>query len=731
MRLNRLTFLVFLCLLGPCLVPSLCAQEYKRIDLEHLDGKLLDLISLENKQQYLVTSEGSYDVSNLMPEKVIDLKEVSILKANQKYTVNSLSHYYPITHGGYMSFEHNGTVKKLQTGDLSSGLIFRTRNGAKWMINNFLYQYKNRKWHFAKDLGIFGKYNDVIVYRDKSYLANTSEGLLIFDDHMELTQLKEEQGLVSNNCSSICVRSESEFYVGHRGAMSRSVNGQIEQIDLTEKLGFIPIVEMELDRSYNLWGLTSNNVFKYKDGQITVKELELESGELLISLQICDNQDIWILSDRAIYVIPNTSIKPYLLARENKSREPADLYQIRNKLYYSDGYKVHAYNEADQNWQPARIKKVPQHIIADEYGHSNLMFSGYKGIRIHKQNARTMNSINVPENEDLNNICRIGSEKYFATRTSLFQVHGADYKLLSHKEDSYFKVIKNEAGLYVFAQNGIYKMKKDKIEPLLASYNHEYPEFYNQIGEANKLITIADNSLHLIDTDSESLTVIDLNPLKVLDMKGNGLLVWVLCSKSLLGLEKSKLLQGKLEIVKSISLYENLKDAKLSKFSNRELWVSTKDKILKVNIDQPISPYAPNFDVHKIVSANNRKVSLDKNNKLAVSPEDLPLEITYSGANYWTDNIRYAYHVNFEGKNISEWKSEGTYTLSNSEPGRYIINAKFKDDIYGQNIEAPTIIIDVDTGPVVEAGHSRFLLVPILVISLLILLLMKGISKII
>lgn len=707
------------------------AQEYKRIDLTHINGTILDFISIENKPQYLVTSAGTYDVSNLIPEQVVDFKEVSILRSHQKYTINSISHYYPINYGGYMSIEHNGTVKKMQTGDLSSGLIFRTRNGTKWMINNFLYQYKNKKWHFAKDLGIFSKYSDVVVYRDKTYLANTTEGLLIFDDHMELTQLKREQGLVSDNCSSICIRSELEFYIGHSGALSRSVDGQIEQIDLIEELGLSPIIEMELDRSYNLWGLTSNKVFKYKDEAATVMDLKLENGEKLLALQVCHNQDVWILSDRAIYVIPNTNIKPHILAKDNRLGEPVDIYQIRNKLYYSDGYKVYAYNDTENDWQPAKIKQVPKSIFTDEDGNSNLMLSRNNGIRLHKHHAGLMNRIRVPENEDLNYISRMGSQKYYSTKTSLFQVRGADYKLLSHKEDNYYKVLKNESGLFVFAQNGIYKMKKDKIEPLLASYNHKYPEFYNQLAEENKLITISDNSLHLIDTNNESLDVIDFNPLKVLDMKSNGLLLWVLCSKSLLGVDKSKLLQGKLEIVKSISLYENLTDAKLSKFSNNELWVSTKNKILKVNIDQPTSLYSPNFDVHKIVNANNRKVSLDNNNKLTVAPQDLPLAITYSGANYWTDNIRYAYHVNFEGRNISEWKSESTYSLANTEPGRYIINAKFKDDIHGLNIEAPTIIIDVDYGPVVEAGHSRFLLLPILLISLLILLLMKGISKII
>ena len=139
MRLYRLTIWICLCLCAPYLVQTSSAQEYKRIDLTHINGTILDFISIENKPQYLVTSAGTYDVSNLIPEQVVDFKEVSILRSHQKYTINSISHYYPINYGGYMSIEHNGTVKKMQTGDLSSGLIFRTRNGTKWMINNFLY----------------------------------------------------------------------------------------------------------------------------------------------------------------------------------------------------------------------------------------------------------------------------------------------------------------------------------------------------------------------------------------------------------------------------------------------------------------------------------------------------------------------------------------------------------------------------------------------------------------
>jgi len=718
----------WLCMLLAVL--NLPAQDYKRVDIDVL-GEPLDLITLDDRQSHLVTTNGLYNVSNLEPTPVASFHENKILRSNQKYSSSDFSHYYPILHGGYLCLEKKTSVLKIETGDLESGIIFQTRNGSKWLINNFLYKYKNKKWLFSKDLEIFSKFKDVQVYRDKTYLANDGAGVLIFDDNMEMTQITEKQGLMSNECNTLFVKSGYEYYVGHRGGLSFSSDNKIKQIDLSSQIGNLPILELEMDRAENLWGLTSNKVFKYHDGECTVLDIQLKTGEVFIALDVSHNQDIWILSDRALYVFPNTNIAPIVLDQETHSGNPIDLYKIRDRVYYSDEKQVYSYNGKENTWENATKKKAPTEVIIDENGHTNLIFSNNKGFRLNKVDARKMNVINIPENEIINTISRIGYQKYYSTQNSIFQVSRQNYKLLSHKEDSYYKVIKNDSGIYAFAENGIYKFKEDQLEPLLASYsNHKYPEFYNQIGIGNKLLTMSNHSLHLIDTESESLEVLDLNPLKVLDLKGNGILVWVLCSKSILALNKTKLFDGKIEIVKTIPIYDNFEKAKLSKFSKDALWISTHDKILRINIDQPTYKYAPNFKVHSIVNASGKQLFLDKKNRLSVKEADMPIDITYTGANFWTDNIRYAYHINVNGKNISEWKSDNTYSLSSNQTGRHTINAKFKDDIYGLNIDAPTIMIDIETSPVVEAGHSKFLILPILLISLIIMVLIKGISKI-
>jgi len=708
-----------------CSFYSVTAQVYKRVKIE-TGEKPIDLVSLDNNQCHLVTDKAIYTTYNLVLEPFAHFKDQTLLKAFQNYCGHDVKPCYPLERGGYACFEKNKLVHTLQIGDLDSGPLFTTRNGIQWLINNSLFRNRGEKWFNFKELNIYTKFRDVKVYSDKVFLANYGGGLIVLDELMEKTVYSKKNGLASNYCTSIAMINQLEFFVGHRGAISHFIGDKIKVISVAEELGELPVLELEVDRRDKLWGITSNKVFSYEDDEITVLPVELNPGEKFIALQICDNQDIWVVSDEALYVFPKTSFTSKSITNSGHSDRAVQLYKVRGKHYYTDTENVYAYNSLSGGWEVDAKKDAPQTVLTTGKDQIGLIFNNNKGIWLHNKSAQKLGSIRIPDDERINSIEIINGEKYYATETNLYKVKAGIFKLLSHKEDNFYKLVKNYRGVFAFGANGIYKVYEDRIEPLLASYhNHEFPFCKNQFVVEDKLVTITDKAVHVLDSKTESIDVVNLSPLEVLDIKEDGPLVWLLTTKSAIAINKTKLLDGTMDVVRLMPIYKELKDGQLFILDKDELWVAGVDELIKIDKREQSNVPRPFLDLHKIVNAQGKNLGDGKNNHISISQSDLPVALHYHTSNYWTDEINYAYHVNHDGENLSEWKSSNSYSLTSREPGRYVINAKFKDDIYGLNIEAPTIIVDVSELDMKKANLSKLYIFPFLAFCMVLLILFK------
>lgn len=707
---------------------SVSAQVYKRIPVD-LSGKLHDVISIDDRI-HIVASDGIYDFNNLTAEKLAILDEKTIMPPLQNYSDTDEAFYYPMDFGGYTSYDKHKALMSMESGNVEDGIILKRKDGTKWLINSSLYRLDLEEWSLVKSFDQYPSFSDGKVLRNKIFLSSYGKGIYILNDRLEVERFTEEEGLSNDYCTSLCLKNESEIYVGHRGGLSIVKGAEIEKVNLQSQIGKAMVTELEMDKEGKLWGLTGHVLFYYFNDEINKIKIELKPGEKLESFHISDDQNLWVLSDRAMYLLPNNVTPSWKIVNKNREGKLVDFYNIRGKDYYSDGKSVYSLDAKKNSWQKELRKKAPEHVLTYAGGHPILVFANNKGMCLHSKSAKKLKGFTIPDEEEISCISKIGRKTYYSTENNLYEKIGQEFKLISPKEDHYYSLVEASSSVFAFGESGIYKMTKDEMVPLLSSYNnHSYPPSRNQFLLEDKLATFTRNSIHLIDSEDESLDVIQMAPLNILDIKEQDVVVWVLCSKSLIAISKSELLKGKLEIIKTLPLYQEIENGKLYQKNENELWAVSKNDVFRVDVHNSVSIYKPKFDLHKIINVNGKQIHINKKNITVVKQDDLPLEIEYKATNYWTDKIKYAFHINHDGKNISEWKSHATCKLENREAGRYTINAKYKDDIYGLSIEAEPLIVELPKTVVIEAGASRLFIIPIMIISLVVLLLIGLLGK--
>jgi len=705
-----------------CICVSICtvsAQAYKKVDIK-LKDELIDLVSLEDDHVHLITSKGIYDFNILDPSPLALLKDKTIRQTSQNYSHKDKVCFFPLKFGGYVAYNKNHKVLKIESGNLEDGILLQTRNGHKWLANNSLYKNIDGKWKHKHNITSFSGLTDGKSYKDNIWLCSRSEGVYKFDYSLKMEHYDQAQGLLSNNCTALHVIDSDNAVIGHKGGLSTISPEGIEHIDLNNEIGTEPILELEMDNAGMLWILSSRSLISLENGHKKSVDLDLNDGEELVAIHLGSDQNIWLLSNQSLYVIPNTELKIYTIPSDKQSESILDFYQIRDKNYLSDGRKVYSLAKGENNWNIEPKKEAPVTVINDKKGNPSLIFKNNKGIKLSTKNAKIIKKLSIPETEEIINIDLIKDRKYYSTKSNLYEVYANELKLLSHKEDQFYKVLETENGIFAFAQNGIYKVQDDKIVPLLATYkNATYPFSRNQFQIDNKLFVAKNNSIQIIETLNESIQDVPLRPLEILDVHENGTLVWLFCSKSIVALDKGKLTNGKAEIVKVIPIYQQLDKGQMYKLSDDEIWAMGKDKVFRIKVNDPITAYTPKMFVYKVTNSEGEELS-NTDNIINVQNSDFPLSVSYNGTNFWTDKINYAYHLNYDGKNISEWRSENTYEMNYIGPGKYTLNAKFKDDIYGVNVSASKVVINVNSEGR-SGSHRKKKWLPIIVISSLIL----------
>ena len=707
-------------------------QSYKSVDVD-LSDELIDLVSLNNNHIHLVTSRGIYDFNDLIPNLIKKVDEDNPIRSPlQTYNRQNNNHsYYPLKMGNFIYSDRNQNLKIEESGDLEQGLILVTRSGIKWLVNTSMYQHLHGKWQFAKSVGPkASRILDGQTYQDELWLIYKNGGVVQVDENKEVRNYSKLDGLYDESPSTISIAGDGSVYVGHNGGLSIISQNNVEAVDLKLDNNRAEIIEIEHDNNGKAWCLTRRGMYTYQDKKVSKVNIDLDREEALVSIHIAKDQNVWVLTSNRVLILPNNNLEYYSVKNNSRNNDILSFYQIRGNQYYTDNRDVYKLDKKNGKWQVDKKKKVPRNVVLDHNENPILLFKNNKGTCIHRNHAGVKYHVTVPEGEKLQNLINIEGKKYYATASNLYRSQYRDFKLVSHKEDSYYNVLYSVNGEYVFAQNGIYRLDDDVMTPLLASYNNSiFPYSTNQFLLIDKLVTFKDNSIQLLNTRDESIQELGMHPIRILDIKQTETSVWILSEKSLIAIDKSQLYQGKIRTLKVIPIYQEFEEGQLHKFSKNELWAVGTDAILKIDVDNPVTIYKPSMMLMKAVDKNGKLLAQELKNEFSVKVAQLPVTLTYVASNHWTDNITYTFHTNNEGRNLSEWKSDNTYVLDEKKSGQYVISAKFKDDIYGMNIYAEPVTIHVAEQIVISGKKGNKHRIPFILISLLSLCILYVIFK--
>ena len=689
-------------------------------------GEYIDLISLEGDSKYLhlVTSEGIYACINSHCRRVSSVEDADIMFPDQSFRTSSDQLYFPLSNGEILNFSKKGG-RQFKIGE--EGRIVKSENDDLWLVNDSI-QYKKAKgfkWSRLDEPQIqYEQTTDVVIYNSDVIISTAARGVYTItpsDLGYNITHYTTEKGLLSNHCTAVNSHTNNRFIVGHKAGLSIVDARTVSTISLATYTDQ-DLLEIESDKYGNIWCITATQLFLINDKrEINAIDLSLKEYEEVRAIDIGEGSSVNVLTSHRIIVVPKTEIEIFHIRNAREAEGKAvQLYQIRNNFYYSDTRKVYALE--NNKWVYHKKKKAPKQVIHDELSNPYLIFANNRGKRFSKTNARPLSRIAIPEGESLHNICHIGNSTYYCTDNSLYEKVGSQFKLISHKEDAFYKVVSTRFGIFAFAEHSIYRIIDDAARPLLASYrNTTFPDSDNQFQLEDKLVTFNAESIRLIDTQNESILNLSMRPLHILDITENGSLVWILCKKSLIAISKSELAQGKIDIKKVIPLYHPpLIDGHLYKISEDEIWIQSADRLYRIDVNDPVIQYKPHLFLNNAntIKGSNLKPEGDS---YEIHADDLPIEFEFKSTNRWTDNINYAYYLNHEGKNTSEWTKSNIYEFNPTSNGKYTLTAKLKDDIYGVNIFNEDIHINVEG--LVEARPPKKPLywIPISILAVLLL----------
>lgn len=664
-----------------------------------VDGELLDLVSYEERVQ-LVSSQGLYDLNLTETQLVQSLGDREILKPLQATNPHQKRMYYPLSDSSLVVLKRSRLITQLES---QQGIFLKTSGGNTWLVTDSIYLDKgeNRYDGFEafESFNPPGQYYTDGAAIDNQILLSTAElGVIKITrpkgtDDYKIHHYNESNGLYSNHATTLQIFNKDEFGVGHPDGVSFVSYGKVRYQDLSTH-ATSPVIQMAKDQTGRYWAATEDRLFLiFKKGYRPV-DLQLEMNEDIRRIVLRPDNSLFVMTNERIHIVPYIQEEELEVVNSNQ-KQPVCYYSIRNKNYYSDGQMVYCLRPEDETWEPHPKKQAPLRTIKDARGNTTLVFKNNKCLKLSGRSATRLSKFSIPDGEELVNICKIGTSKYYCTGSNLYEGNNAHFKLINDQNDRFYKVIESEEKKYAFGATGIYLIDGEEVSPLLASYkNSRFPLTYNQFLSDGKLVTFDENNLKILDEATQGMVDVNVSPLKILDIKEVDAEVWILCKKSLLAVRKSTLLEGKFDIIQVIPHYKELEKGTLELEGDSKMVIVSNNSIIKVDLEERQTYVEPTIRIAKVKTVDGNVIKATKGQFL-LSADDLPVQFQFCSDNYWTDNIKYSYHVNHDGKNSSEWKQVNLFNFDADENGKYTLVAKYKDDIYGSKVTSKPILINV------------------------------------
>ena len=377
-----------------------------------VDGHFVDFINTRDNQTILLTTQGSYILSQKEAFPLTSLGNIRLQRRLQSR--NGPLVFLPLDNGSMAQVLRDGELEVQNY--LDPAIYLRYESGDNWKVTDKIWYRSKEDVNFAYKL--FDQFNpeettytDGVVYQQVAWLSTSDKGIVRIEQPRGQSNFRvrayKDDDLLSNECTALCRYGTTGVLVGHYGGLTSLGEFQLDFSDLTNQAVKQIIVEDDL-----IWCLTQDAIIKVTpNAKATLVDLpHLEENEQLLRLEIRDDKSLMLLSEESLHYIPN---QPYDIHEiENASSEAIQFYQIRSNKYYTDGQGVYGFNPVEQIWELHKGKKVPEKVLSAE-DRVTLLFGDSTGMTIAKDSAQTLARITEAKS-DILNVSRMRGLEYLS-----------------------------------------------------------------------------------------------------------------------------------------------------------------------------------------------------------------------------------------------------------------------------------------------------------------------------
>ena len=659
-------------------------------------GVPLDIVSLKKDQIHLISSQGIFQYKNNGFFRIESFDTLNLRPSSQSFHNFEKQFFFNSSGGGFDKidlFQSKNSLAKT-TKNYQSGMVLY---GDKyiWVAEEDIFRNDAEKWEtFHETEKNHNSYWDGRKSEADIWFCNFGNGVFKISDEENIINFTKEDGLFDNYCTSISIDGET-VNVGHNGAVSTIQNGRFQIRDLRKQIGKRPIIEMENRSTGDHLLLTPDKLFCESEKTIESYGITLKPGEEFISVHEDQMGSIWVLSNLKIYRISHSPFMAYDFA--DIETDYSYLYRIRDNVYYSNKARVYGYVPDQERWEIHKRKVAPSTASRTAEGHTILGFANQQAIKIDKTNARILRRFEFPEDEQINNIIESETGYFICTNSHLYhKKEGGEIELISINPTSFYNVIDAFDNSYVFSEKAIYKLQNDSLSRVsLANLNGNFPYSTNQFVSGGKIYCCTNDEIKIINPETDEVTSVPFQSLEIKDIHRDGDNLYLLSDKSLLRLDVKSLNETEPEVLASVPLPHQLLESKIYDFGTDELWIKGLQRVLKINKNSINNHQKPILTLDRIITKDGYTVEVGEEMSFVFQQHDLPLKLEFFNNNYWSNNTGYVYHLAGDNNNSSEWQSGNHYEFNPEKGGVYMLNAKMRDEVFGQDIFSETIQIHV------------------------------------
>lgn len=662
------------------------------------EGELpIDIVCLKDHQVHLVTNRSIYLIRSNTLEKISSQDSIRITIGSQNFSSTDRHHFYNAIQGGFLPIQvsRQGLEMLSVTSQFSYGALLRDENTI-WVGEENLYSNTPPNWstHLSSKDTLL-PYWDGCTQDESFWFSHYGTGVYRINDSDSITHYSSQDGLFSDMCCSIACDG-NKILVGHRGGFSFISDEGIATQSMVNALGPVPILEIEpLDTTQFLF-LTPQHLFRYDNENLAELRFPKSEGEECLAIHTDSQNGIWLLTTKNLHRLSQQWFEDHDFAGFENA--VSNLYNIRGNSYFNNSEHVFGYNSNSNDFE-IHINKVPPHdTYRDDNQDSYLQFANGNCMLIDGVNAKILDRFTVPENEIIHDIQQIGDDRYLCGRGVLYRKHAntSDFELIYNGDTEFFQVFAHNDDIYLTSDHGPYRLLQDSVLQLI-------PESIPGTYVATAAPTIYDvyilspttHGLVLFNTVEGDYLTIDLSPLTIRSTAIHDSSLLIVTDKSLASLSIPDLLDEEITFEGNIPLGHELLRPELHVFDDAYIWIKGIHRVMKCNLEDAGTTIRPALIPNKITTSGGYEIQIDSARHFRFVEKDLPLKIDFYNSSFWSAQPSYVYYLSGPINNTSEWQSEAQFEFDYSTPGSYMLNAKMKDEVMGEDIFSDTIRIDI------------------------------------